>query len=83
MIEKDHEEHCTESGYAVITDLNTQALLAQIPIGKEPKDVAIDLGLNAAFICNKDDKSISIVDLASLAHLNTIPLGACDLISII
>src|SRR4030042_2707288 len=42
-VEKEEDSHHhSESGYVAVVDLNTQKVISKIPIGEEPKSVAID-----------------------------------------
>jgi YVTN family beta-propeller protein len=50
----------------------TLQLLKTIPTGKGAREVVVTLGGKRAYVSNKDDHSISVVDLDSLAVVKTI-----------
>ena len=75
-VQKDkHGHHHSKHGYASIVDLNTQTILSTISVGKKPRGVAIDRGLNLAVITNSHDNTASIIDLSTNKVTATIPAG--------
>ncbi len=75
-VEKEEDSHHhSESGHVAVVDLNIQKVISKILIGKEPKSVAIDSGLNIALVSNSKDNTISVVDLNTYQLITTIPVG--------
>jgi len=58
-----------------IVDLDTQAVLSTVPVGKAPIGVAIDKGKNIALVSNSKDDTVSIIDLNTFSAIKTIPVG--------
>lgn len=69
------EDHRGNTGYVSVIDLSTQKAITSIPVGKEPKAVAIDRQLNIALIGNSDDSTVSVIDLNAFSIIKTIPVG--------
>ncbi|MBI5213916.1 MAG: carboxypeptidase regulatory-like domain-containing protein, partial [Nitrospirae bacterium] len=63
------------SGSVSITDLNTQAVISVVTVGKMPRGVAIDRGLSIALISNNNDNTVSILDLTARKVIATLPVG--------
>ena len=59
-----------------VIDTNQDAVIAQIPVGKTPHQVAVSLPLGKLIASNTEDNSISIVDLETFETTATLPLGA-------
>jgi len=45
-----------------VIDAPTQSIVDKIPVGKNPKGVAIDTGANKVYVTNYDSSSVSIID---------------------
>ena len=58
-----------------IVDLNTQAVLSIISVGKSPIAVAIDKGKNIALVSNSKDDTVSVIDLNTFSIIKTILVG--------
>jgi YVTN family beta-propeller protein len=58
-----------------IIDLNTEEILHTIPIGKKPRGVAIDSGLNIALVSNSHDNTVSVINLTTAKFVKTIKVG--------
>ena len=66
-VEKErHGNQRSGTGYVAIVDIDTQTILSTIRVGKEPRSVAIDRGLNLAVIGNRNDDTVSVIDLGEI-----------------
>lgn len=72
---KGHGRHHSKAGYATVVDLNTGVVIAEVPVGRNPRAVAIDRGLNIALVSNRKDNSLSVIDLVNLEVISTLPVG--------
>jgi YVTN family beta-propeller protein len=59
-----------------VIDTNRDAVIAQIPVGKVPHQVAVSLPLGKLVVSNTEDNTISIVDLDTFETTATLRLGA-------
>jgi YVTN family beta-propeller protein len=50
-------------------------LLAEIPVGKDPRSVVLTADGSLILVANRGDDTLSVVDLATQAVVRTIPLG--------
>jgi YVTN family beta-propeller protein len=57
-------------------DTATNLLIATIPVGTEPVDVAIVPDGTRAYVVNKGDGTVSVIDTATNAVVATIPVGS-------
>jgi RHS repeat-associated protein len=58
-----------------VLDLNTQTVLAQIPVGRVPAGAAILSRLNQAVVANSLDSTLSVIDLNTLQVQGTVRVG--------
>jgi len=58
-----------------LVELNSQKVIATIPVGKAPGGTAIDNGLNIAIVANSKDDTVSLIDMTALSVVKTIPVG--------
>lgn len=72
---KGHGSHHSKAGYATVVDLNTGAVISEIPVGRNPGSVAIDSGLDLAVVTNQKDDTLSVIDLENLQLIATLSVG--------
>ena len=65
-----------DSNSISLIDPAYQLLLAEIPVGVDPRTVSVDDGGHLAFVANRGSDTISVVDLAGRRFLSQIPVGA-------
>ena len=65
-----------DSNSISLIDPADQLLLAEIPVGVDPRTVSVDDGGHLAFVANRGSDTISVVDLAGRRFLSQIPVGA-------
>jgi YVTN family beta-propeller protein len=65
-----------DSNSISLIDPAYQLLLAEIPVGVDPRTVSVDDGGHLAFVANRGSDSISVIDLAGRRLLSQIPVGA-------
>jgi YVTN family beta-propeller protein len=63
------------SGFLTVYDLQTDALLANIPTGAHPAGFAVDPHTGIAVVANSGDDTISIIDMNSLTNVGTVGVG--------
>src|SRR3546814_18143708 len=73
------------AGYAYITnqgsndvsviDLQSDKVIATIPVGKSPVGVAVAPGFSRAFVSNVDGRSISVIDTSSHTVITELPIN--------
>lgn len=59
---------------SVVLPLQGQ-ILAEIPVGRDPRSVMLTADSTHALVTNRGDNSLSVIDLAGLQVVRTIPLG--------
>ena len=57
-----------------VVETGSNRLLADIPVGHKPVDVALSSDGNRAFVISETDATLSIIDLARMQVVETIPL---------
>ena len=65
----------SDSNTVSVVDANELELIAEIPVGIEPKSVAIDPSRAIAYVADFGSDTISIVDLATCARVDSIAVG--------
>ncbi|MEW6186340.1 MAG: hypothetical protein AB1585_11445, partial [Thermodesulfobacteriota bacterium] len=58
-----------------VLDLNTQTVLARVPVGRAPAGAAFIPRLNLAVVANSLDSTISVINLNTLQVQGTIRVG--------
>ena len=58
-----------------VVDLNQFTVLQTIPVGRGPRDLAVDSNLGLALVVNEKDDTISVIDLISFQVTRLIPVG--------
>jgi YVTN family beta-propeller protein len=53
----------------------TGAVLATIPVGEEPNDVAVPPGTGKAYVANEADNTVSVISTRTRTVIGTIPVG--------
>jgi len=64
-------------GHDILTviDAPTRSIVDKIPVGKNPKGVAVDTGANKIYVANYDSESISVIDCnQSHKHTDTVSI---------
>ncbi len=64
-----------DSNSISLIDPAHQLLLAEIPVGVDPRTVSVDDSGQLAFVANRGSDSISVIDLAGRRLLSQIPVG--------
>jgi YVTN family beta-propeller protein len=64
-----------DSNTLSLVDAFSRTLLAEIPVGVDPRTVAVDDAGTRAYVVNRGSGSVSVVDLAARATVATIPVG--------
>ena len=63
------------SADVAVIDTRTDAVIARIPVGEVPHQVAVSPSLGKMAVTNTADDTLSVIDLATLTVTATIPLG--------
>ena len=50
-------------------------MTATVPVGKEPKRLAVDPGTHTVYVTNGDDNTVSVIDAATHTVTATVPVG--------
>ncbi len=58
-----------------VVDLNQFTVLQTIPVGRGPRDLAVDSNLGLALVVNEKDDTVSVIDLGSFQVTRLIPVG--------
>jgi len=64
-----------DSNTLSLVDAVSRTLLAEIPVGVDPRTVAVDDAGTRAYVANRGSGSVSVVDLAARVAVATIPVG--------
>jgi YVTN family beta-propeller protein len=64
-----------DSATATVLDLKSGAIVARVPVGKEPEGVRVAPGGKWVLVTNESDNSISIVDAKSLQVVKSVTVG--------
>jgi len=64
-----------DSNSLSLVDTATRSLLAEIPVGLEPRTVAVDDAGNRAYVANRGSDSFSVIDLASTQVITQVRTG--------
>ena len=65
----------------IIADPATKKLIGSVPVGHLPYGVALDRSAQHAFVANWGSGSVSVVDLASKAVVDTVHVGLEDVVA--
>ena len=71
-------EHASMAGAGAVwaIDTATDAVIAKVPVGKDPAHVVVTPDGRFAYVANGGDNSVSVVDIQALRVVATIPVGA-------
>lgn len=64
-----------DSATATVLDTKTGAILARVPVGKEPEGVRVSPSGNWVLVTNESDNSISIIDTKTLKVVKSVTVG--------
>lgn len=72
-----HDTHqaMTEAGGVSIIDTSTDAVAAQVAVGKRPAHVVLTPDGRQAYVTNGGEKTVSVIDTSARTVLATIPVG--------
>ena len=72
------DEHASMAGAGAIwaIDTTTDAVVAKVPVGKDPAHVVVAPDGRFAYVANGGDNSVSVVDIQALQVVATIAVGA-------
>lgn len=72
------DEHSSMAGAGAVwaIDTTTDAVIAKVPVGKDPAHVVVAPDGRFAYVANGGDNSGSVVDIQALRVVATIPVGA-------
>ena len=65
----------SESGTVSVIDAATNTVVATIPVGTVPFDIALNPDTNLVYVVNRDSDSISVIDGDTNTVVATIPVG--------
>jgi len=64
-----------DSNSLSVVDATTQTKLAEIPVGLDPRTVAVDDKGERAYVANRGSDTVSVVDLSARTVIADVPLG--------
>jgi len=65
-----------DSNSLTLVNTETRELLAEIPVGVDPRTVAVDDTAQRAYVANRGSDSISVVDLINRTIITVMPVGS-------
>jgi YVTN family beta-propeller protein len=70
--------YTTSFGHDILTiiETTTRSIADKIPVGKNPKGVAVDSTQNKVYVANRDSNSISMIDSESKKVIDILDLGS-------
>lgn len=64
-----------DSNTLTLVDTATNQVIDEIPVGIDPRTVAVDSSRGLAFVANRGSSSVSVIDLTLREETNQIPVG--------
>jgi YVTN family beta-propeller protein len=64
-----------DSNSLTLVDTATRSPLAELPVGADPRTVAVDEGSGRAYVANRGSASVSVVDLAARQVITHVTVG--------
>jgi len=64
-----------DSNSLTLVDTASRSVIAELPVGVDPRTVVVDDAGNRAYVANRGSDSISVVDLAARAAIADVPVG--------
>ncbi|MGD2179238.1 MAG: c-type cytochrome [Anaerolineae bacterium] len=64
-----------DSNSLTLVDTATRSPVAELPVGSDPRTVAVDDGSGRAYVANRGSASVSVVDLAAREVLTHVAVG--------
>ena len=65
----------TADGAVSVIDLASRAVMARIPVGPDPRSIAVDPGTSTLYVSNGGDNTVSVADMTARKVIATVPVG--------
>jgi serine/threonine-protein kinase len=65
----------TADGAVSVIDLASRAVTARIPVGPDPRSIAVDPDTATLYVANGGDNTVSVIDTTARKVITTVPVG--------
>ena len=64
-----------DSNSVTLVDTTSASVIAEIPVGTDPRTVAVDDASTRAYVCNRGSESLSVIDITGRRNIAQVEVG--------